>query len=148
MPKVRAAALMLKFIWDTLHITGFFCKTWTRQKAFEKTTCGYVAAGRSRFYNHSQKPKDDLEMHFQMFADYLHLCAHMFLQFRTPRLSSLFLSSLAKNKTEQNKQKIKINFSVSLLFLIQTNGVNIHLVTHIRHLRVVLDTSLSLTVYI
>ena len=123
--KVRTVALMLKFILDTLHVTGFFCETWPTEKAFENTNyvCNYVTVGSSGFYHHSWKPKEDLEMHFQMLTDHLHLCAPRSFNSVCPHWAHRFSPPLTK--MEQSKINKNLKPTALLLYLLPRQTVSI-----------------------
>lgn len=119
-----------------------------RQKAFENTNCNYVAVENSGFNCHRWKPKDELEMHFQMFADHLHVCGP-YISLRYTQTGLIVSPLSCQKKAEQMKKNLKINgLSPPYLFLVWENNVNIHPVTHTRHMGIMLDTTFSHTAWI
>lgn len=84
-------------------------------ESFENTNCNYVE--NSGFSCHRWKPKDELEMHFQMFADYLTHVAHVSLRYAQTGL--IVSHSLAK-RAKQMKKNLKTNgLSPPYLFLVR-----------------------------
>lgn len=102
----------------------------------------------SGFSCHRWKPKDELEMHFQMFADHLHSCGpYVFLKIYP---DWLIVSPLLAKREQTNEEKLKNKWLVSLLtcFLSGWITATSQLSHHTRHMGIMLDTtSLILPVF-
>lgn len=99
---------MLKFILDTLHITGLFCDIWPEQKAFESTDCSYVAMGSSRFDTHSWMIKKCISRRLLTISTVCPLCIFDLV---CPDQTHCFFLPLPKTKrAKQTKMENKLLF--------------------------------------